>query len=59
MGLPHPTQCAGVHSVGAEGGELVTSEELLLVVSPREEGMSGWLPVDLCESALAPTSSAV
>ena len=39
------------------GGELVTLEELLLVVSPREEGMSDWVPVDLCESALAPTSS--
>ena len=43
--------------MGVEGGELATSEELLLVVSPREEGMTGWVPFALCESALAPTSS--
>ncbi len=30
----------------------MTLEELLLVVSPREEGMSGRVPLALCESAL-------
>ena len=57
LGPPPPTQCEGGQSVGVEGGELATSEELLLVVSPREEGMTGWVPFALCESALAPTSS--
>ena len=43
--------------MGVEVGELATSEELLVVVSPREEGLTGWVPCALCESALAPTSS--
>ena len=43
--------------MGGGGGELATSEELVVGVSPRGEVLTGWAPCALCESALAPKSS--
>ena len=41
LGVPLPRRCEGGESVGVGVGELGTSEELLMVVSPRGEGLSG------------------